>query len=168
MGSYVMSDSTGIIYNDEMNDFSIPVAESDGLLPAPANFIVPRKSPISSMSPMISINENKEVSMVLGGAGGILIMTSVVQFILRFLYLNQTMEESLATKRLHHQLQPMHVLYEDGYDPAILRFLESKEHETFEQKPIISGFASVIVISTKNGKVEAAIDPRRGGKVSVF
>lgn len=168
MGSYVMSESTGIIYNNEMNDFSIPAAESDGLLPAPANFILPGKSPISSMSPMIGVNSDKEVSLVLGGAGGILIMTSIVQFIVRYLYLNQTIEESLAAKRLHHQLQPMYVRYEDGYDPKILEFLRSKEHETFEQPPIISGFASVIAISRRNGKVEAAIDPRRGGKVSVF
>lgn len=168
MGSYVMSESTGIIFNNEMNDFSIPVAESDGLLPAPANFIEPQKSPMSSMSPIIILNEQKEVTMVVGGAGGILIMTSIIQFIISFLFLNQSVDDSLAVKRLHHQLQPMHVRYEDGYDPEILKFLESKGHKTFRQPPIISGFASVIAITKRNGEVEASIDPRRGGKVTIF
>lgn len=167
MGAYLMSNSTGILYNNEMNDFSIPVADSDGLLPSPANFISPGKSPISSMSPIIVLNDQKEVSLVLGGAGGILIMTSMIQFLINYLYLNQSIETSLAMKRLHHQLQPMYVTYEAGYDEDILRFLESKEHVTEESPPIISGFASVIVIANKNGKVEAAIDPRRGGKVTI-
>lgn len=166
MGAYLMSDSTGMIYNNEMNDFSIPIAGSDGLLPAPANFIAPRKSPISSMCPIIVVNDQKEVSLVLGGAGGILIMTSIVQFMLNYLYLNQSIETSLAMKRLHHQLQPMSVRYEEDYSEDILRFLESKGHETVQSPTIISGFASVIVIANKNGKIEAAIDPRRGGKVA--
>ena len=162
-----MSESMGFIYNNEMNDFSIPAADSDGLLPAPANFIAPGKSPISSMSPIIIVNEHKDVTMVLGGAGGILIMTSVVQFLINYLYLNQSIETSIATKRLHHQLQPMFVRYEDGYDPEILKFLESKGHETFEQAPIISGFASIVVIASRNGTIESANDPRRGGKFTI-
>jgi gamma-glutamyltranspeptidase len=161
-----MSDSTGMIYNDEMNDFSIPVAASDGLLPAPANFIAPGKSPVSSMSPIIILNDKKEVTLVLGGAGGILIMTSIVQFLVNYLYLNQSVETSLAMKRLHHQLQPMSVRYEDLYDENVLRFLESKGHVTVKSSSIISGFASLNAVANKNGKIEAAIDPRRGGKVA--
>lgn len=163
-----MSESMGIVYNNQMNDFSIPVAKSDGLLPAPANYIAPEKSPISSMSPIIVLDENKDVSMVLGGAGGILIMTSVVQFLINFLYLDQSIETSITAKRLHHQLQPMHVRHENGYDPEILRFLKGKGHETFEEEVSVAGFACVVAITKKNGMLEAAIDPRRGGKSVVF
>lgn len=163
-----MSESTGMLYNNEMNDFSIPVAASDGLLPAPANFIAPGKSPMSSMAPMIMLDANRDVSLVLGGAGGILIMTSIVQFIMNFIYLNQSIENSLATERLHHQLQPMHVSYEAGYNPEVLKFLESKGHETFQAASSTSGFASVLAIARKNGKLQAATDPRRGGKAVVF
>jgi gamma-glutamyltranspeptidase / glutathione hydrolase / leukotriene-C4 hydrolase len=63
-----MSESTGIVYNNEMDDFSIPTA-SDGLLISEANAIQPFKSPISSMAPMIFLNEDNEVTMVAGGAG---------------------------------------------------------------------------------------------------
>lgn len=59
-----------------MDDFSIPLGVSDGLLPAPANFIAPQKSPMSSMSPIIVLDENNEVQLVTGGAGGILIMST--------------------------------------------------------------------------------------------
>lgn len=168
MGSYVMSNSTGIIFNNEMNDFSIPAAPSDGLLPAPGNFIAPKKSPMSSMAPIIVVNEDKEVSVVLGGAGGILIMTSVIQFIIYYLHLKRSIDDSIAAKRLHHQLEPMRVLYEEGYDSAIISFLESKGHVTFEQAKGVGGFASLNGIGRKNGTFEGAVDPRRGGKFTVF
>lgn len=168
MGSYVMSESTGIIFNNEMNDFSIPVAESDGLLPAPANFVIPKNSPTSSMSPLIVLDGNKDATFIAGGAGGVLIMTSVIQCMINFLYLNMTIEDSFAAKRIHHQLQPMRILHEQGYDPQILAFLKSKGHELYEQQPAVSGFASVIGVGNKNGKIQGTIDPRRGGKVTVF
>jgi gamma-glutamyltranspeptidase len=68
MGSWVMSNSTGIIFNNEMDDFSIPSA-SDGLLTATANSIKPAKSPMSSMAPLILLNEKHEATMIAGGAG---------------------------------------------------------------------------------------------------
>lgn len=63
-----MSESTGIVYNNEMDDFSIPSA-SDGLLVSVANSVQPAKSPMSSMSPIIVLNENHEVTLAVGGAG---------------------------------------------------------------------------------------------------
>lgn len=168
MGSYVMSPSTGVIFNNEMNDFSIPAAISDGLLPSEANFVAPKKSPMSSMNPIIVLNADKEVSLVVGGAGGILIMTSVLQFLIYYSLLGRSMKDSITEKRLHHQLQPMQVLYEGGYEPDVIRFLESKGHATKQQGAIISGFASLIAVASKDGNVEGVVDPRRGGKVSVF
>lgn len=90
-GAYVYSDELGITYNDQMDDFSIPLAESDGLLPAPANFIAPKKSPMSSMSPIIVLDQNKDVQLVLGGAGGILIMSETLKlnFLRNFVKFNQ-------------------------------------------------------------------------------
>lgn len=63
-----MSESTGIVYNNEIDDFSIPSA-SDGLLMSTANSIQPSKSPMSSMSPIIVLNENHEVTLTVGGSG---------------------------------------------------------------------------------------------------
>lgn len=163
-----MSESTGIIFNNEMNDFSIPNAISDGLLPAPANFIAPGKSPVSSMSPIIVLNEQKDATLVMGGAGGILIMTAVIQVILNFLYLNQTLETSIEMKRFHHQLQPMSIEYEADFSSEILKFLEDKGHEIYKEPSGVGGFSSLIAIGMKNGIVEAAADQRRDGKAIVF
>lgn len=102
-------------------------------------------------------------------AGGILIMTSLILFLVNMLYLNQTMETTMAMKRFHHQLDPMRIRFENGYDqPDIRTYLTSKGHASVTASPIISGFASVIAISSRNGIVETGIDPRRGGKGTVF
>lgn len=66
-GSWVISESTGIVYNDEMDDFTQP--SSGGLVSSPSNYIRPAKSPMSSMTPMILLDENNDVSLVAGAAG---------------------------------------------------------------------------------------------------
>jgi gamma-glutamyltranspeptidase / glutathione hydrolase / leukotriene-C4 hydrolase len=156
------------MYNNEMNDFSIPKAASDGLLPAPANFVAPKKSPISSMAPIIILDANKDVSLVIGGAGGILIMTSIVQVLLSYLFFNQSLKDSINSLRLHHQLQPMRIRYEKGFDENILKFLEEKGHTLDQYPDIVTGFAAVVAIANKNGKVEAATDDRRGGAYEII
>lgn len=96
-------------------------------------------------------------------------MTSLIFFLVNVLYLNQTMETSIAMKRFHHQLDPMRIRFENGYDqPDIRAYLTSKGHASVTASPIISGFASVVAISSRDGIVETAIDPRRGGKGTVF
>lgn len=92
-------------------------------------------------------------------------MTSLMLFLVNVLYLNQTMEATLAMKRFHHQLDPMRIRYENGYDQADIRdYLTAKGHASVTASPVLSGFASVIAIARRNGIVETAIDPRRGGK----
>lgn len=166
MGSLVMSESTGIIFNDEMDDFSIPKPGNTNI-PTPANFITPGKSPLSSMTPVLVLNDNNDVTLVLGGAGGYMIPTSVIQVILNYLYFNQTLQASIDMKRLHHQLQPMWIRHESDYYPRILEYLDAKGH-VLNEAPPLSGFAAIAGIGIKNGKIEAAMDQRRGGKVNVF
>jgi gamma-glutamyltranspeptidase/glutathione hydrolase/leukotriene-C4 hydrolase len=77
-GAYFGGNTTGIIYNNEMDDFSVP-SESNmyGLPPSPSNFIKPGKRPMSSMSPIIVVDEDDDVRLVLGASGGSRIITGV-------------------------------------------------------------------------------------------
>ena len=85
-GSKVVSPSTGILLNNEMDDFSSPgVPNGYGLAPSEANYIAPGKRPLSSMSPTIVLDKSGAVFAVAGASGGPRIITSTAQVLLNVL-----------------------------------------------------------------------------------
>lgn len=169
MGSFRRSQSTGIILNDEMDDFSTPgYVNAYGIPASPANFIQPGKNPLSSMTPTIILDKNHNARMIIGGAGGSRITTGVAYSIIQHLFMNQTLKDSITSRRLHHQLAPMELLWETNFDYGIVSDLSEKfKHKIKENKPD-GGFAAVVGIAQVNGIIEGAFDPRRGGSIEIF
>mmetsp|Transcript_4486 Transcript_4486/g.16090 ORF Transcript_4486/g.16090 Transcript_4486/m.16090 type:complete len:322 (+) Transcript_4486:1257-2222(+) len=106
-GSKVRSPNTGIILNNEMDDFSLPgQSNTYGIPPSEANYIQPFKRPLSSMSPTIVLDSQERIVAVVGGSGGPRIITGTFQTIVRLLLLGMDPLTAIQTPRLHHQLVP--------------------------------------------------------------
>ncbi|GAV62167.1 G_glu_transpept domain-containing protein [Cephalotus follicularis] len=112
-GAGVLSPSTGIILNNEMGDFSTPTEISPDMLPpAPANFIQPKKRPLSSMTPIIVTKDN-QLAGAIGGSGGMNIIPAVVQVFLNYFVLDMEPLAAVQNPRVYHKLIPNVVRYEN-------------------------------------------------------
>lgn len=132
-GSMVLGEQTGIIYNNEMDDFSIgDKSNYHGLLASsPLNKISPGKRPLSSQSPLILIDNKENIRLVLGGSGGTKIITSVAQVALLNLIFNQNIKESIDYPRLHHHLSPNRIIYEQTFNQVNIDFHFFKKERKF-------------------------------------
>ncbi|XP_076657336.1 glutathione hydrolase 1 proenzyme [Halictus rubicundus] len=165
-GAMLRSKSSGIIFNDEMDDFSAPnITNGFDVPPSKANFIRPGKRPMSSMSPTIVVDENGDVRLVIGAAGGTKITSAVAIVTVLNLWSNKTITEATAARRIHHQLFPMAVQNEKGFPPDILEYLSSIRHKVTTYTGIGS---AITAVSKQNGKVYAVSDFRRQGKTDGF
>ncbi|KAI8464305.1 MAG: gamma-glutamyltranspeptidase [Monoraphidium minutum] len=108
-GSGVVSESTGVLFNNEMDDFSQPNRTS--LVtphPSPANFIAPGKRPLSAMSPIVAVERaSGRLVAVTGASGGPLIVSATLQTLARLLLEGADVADAVAPARLHDQLLPL-------------------------------------------------------------
>lgn len=159
-GSRVMVPETGVILNNEMNDFSIPgTTNAFGYAPAQVNYIVPGKRPLSSMSPTIVEYPDGGLFFVAGSAGGSRIITATAQVIRHAIDQNMTSLEALSEPRLHDQLSPDYVSLEWAYSNATAAFLESRGHTVQWVAPGSS--TAQALRRLENGTFEAAGEPRQ-------
>ncbi|KAF9740903.1 hypothetical protein PMIN06_011178 [Paraphaeosphaeria minitans] len=106
--------STGVILNDQMNDFSLPNTRNEfGYPPSPSNYIRPGKRPLSSIAPVIVEHaSNGTLYYVIGSAGGAKIISAVAQNLWHVLDHNMSAPDALHEPRFHDQLVPNVVAFE--------------------------------------------------------
>ncbi|CAJ0946738.1 unnamed protein product, partial [Mesorhabditis belari] len=131
-GSMRASPTLGIIWNDEMDDFSTPgQSNAFGFAASETNFIEPGKRPMSSMSPAVIYNKNdNQVRMVVGASGGSFIISTVAQTVIRTLLFNQTIKEAVDAPRIHNQYLPHRTDFEHSFPKVIIDKLRSQYGQT--------------------------------------
>ncbi|XP_043236998.1 scoloptoxin SSD14-like isoform X1 [Amphibalanus amphitrite] len=158
-GAKVISPSTGILLNDEMDDFSTPGMKNYfNLPPSPSNFIKPGKMMVSSMSPSLFVDPSGDIRLVVGGAGGSRITTATALVAFRHLYLDEDVKTANDFPRFHHQLFPMTLNYDEGFPPTTVAYLSEKGHNMEQWKLR----AVVPVLSRLNGVITGNMDYRKG------
>lgn len=160
-GSNLIVPETGVIMNNEMNDFSIPnTVNAFGYAPSPANFIQPGKRPLSSISPVIvEFASNGSLYFVIGAAGGSRITTATMQNLIHVLNQNMTAPQALAQPRMHDQLVPNQVSFEYAYNNETVAYMKSLGCNVTWVAPGESTAQGIRI--TPNGTFEAAGEPRQ-------
>jgi len=170
-GSGVTAKGTGILLNNEMDDFTskVGVANDYGLIQGEANAIAPKKRPLSSMTPTIVLKDGKPY-FVIGSPGGPTIINTVLQAILNVIDFDMDIQQAVSAPRFHHQWLPDHIYWETFDFSADTRAaLEARGHK-FRNIPGMDrttpgeiGDAQGVMIDPKTGMRMGGSDPRRGG-----
>ena len=166
-GSCLVARGTGLVLNDEMDDFSIQpgVPNFYGLVFGEANSIAPGKVPVSSMAPTLVFQKDRpeRIQLVLGGSGGSLIPTAVVQVMINVLDARMNLPAAVAAGRVHHQWLPDTVTVNpDGLDPLTRAALESMGH-SFKVTDSPLADIEAVMEDPETGLRTVASDPKGEG-----
>jgi gamma-glutamyltranspeptidase/glutathione hydrolase len=163
-GSKVVAEGTGVLLNNEMDDFTVRPGEPNffGLVQGEANSIAPGKRMLSAMTPTVVLDGSGRLTHVLGTPGGATIITTMSQLISSIVDHGLTLADAVAAPRVHHQHLPDLLQVEPGGLPLeIAHQLESMGHAVRERSEL-SGDVQAIQVSA-DGTLEGVPDPRRGG-----
>jgi gamma-glutamyltranspeptidase/glutathione hydrolase len=174
-GAGVMASKTGVILNDEMDDFTVKVGVPNmyGLVQGEANAIAPGKAPLSSMSPTIVTKDGKAV-MVVGTPGGSRIITATLLTILNVIDYKMNIQEAVDAPRFHQQWMPDTTNLETfAVSPDTQKILESWGHK-FAGPQDANHLAAILVGAPSlggkpvgNNRFYGANDPRRNTGLSL-
>jgi gamma-glutamyltranspeptidase/glutathione hydrolase len=165
-GSGVTIPGTGVLMNNEMDDFTAKVGVKNmfGLLQGPANAIQPGKRPLSSMTPTLVFKDGK-LLLVTGSPGGPTIINTVLQVILNLVDHGMPVAQAVEAPRVHHQWQPDQLTFERyGISADTLALLEAKGHTVRERVSYEGGYqgdAETIYVDPKTNLRHGAADPRK-------
>ncbi|MDQ3043304.1 MAG: gamma-glutamyltransferase, partial [Acidobacteriota bacterium] len=164
-GSRVTAKGTGVLLNDEMDDFAARPGKPNmfGLIQGERNAVQPKKRPLSSMTPTIVLRRDGSVWFAVGARGGPRIITAVLQTVINMIDHDMNIQQAINAPRIHHQWFPDEILAEPyGMSPDTRIALESLGHN-FTVKPGFIASATGIEIEEKTGVRLGAIDARSDG-----
>ncbi|MDO5028302.1 MAG: gamma-glutamyltransferase [Bacillota bacterium] len=156
-GSGLAVDGYGFILNNEMDDFSP--------YPGEANSVAAKKKPLSSMSPTLILDENKDPYMVLGCPGGMTIFAQLAQVIVNVIDNEMDLQEAVDLPRVWDSMSNV-LTYMDGTDPGEVKKLEDLGHKTSHM--VNDSFGFVQAIKYEDGKLKGAADNWTDGKAVGF
>ena len=157
-GSGIVIPGTGMLINNEMDDFSSKPGTPNGygLLGSEANSIEGNKRPLSSMTPTI-IFKDKKPYLVFGSPGGSRIITTVLQVALNVMTHGMNIAQAVNSPRIHHQWLPEVLMIEEGFGADTEALLEQRGYRLYPSRTM----GSVQAILNKDGYFYGAADPRR-------
>jgi len=163
-GSGLVAKGTGILLNNEMDDFSVKPGTPNGygLIGGEANSVQGNKRPLSSMSPTIVMKDGKPF-IVTGSPGGSRIINITLQIIMNVIDHNLNIAEATAAARIHHQWLPDFIWVEHTLNKDTISLLEAKGHKVKIQESIGS---TQSIMMTEQGLFGAS-DPRRAGSAAI-
>ncbi len=163
-GSGIVAKGTGILLNNEMDDFSAKPGTPNayGLIGGAANAIEPGKRPLSSMTPTL-VFKNGKPWLVTGSPGGSRIITTVLQIVLNTVDHGMNVAAATAAPRMHHQWLPDELRIEPGFSQDTLRLLAEKGHRVVIKNAMGS---TQSLLRIEDGWTGAS-DPRRPGALTL-
>lgn len=164
-GSAVTAKGTGVLLNDEMDDFAASPGKANlyGLIQGENNSVQPKKRPLSSMTPTIVLRKDGSLWFALGARGGPRIITAVLQTIINVIDHDMNIQQAIDAPRIHHQWFPDEIVYEPfGMSSDTRKALEKLGHK-FAEKPTYIASATGIMIDEKGVRL-GAIDSRSDGE----
>lgn len=162
-GSGNIGPQTGILYNNQLDDFSMPIMGTTSWPNNPSNFPAPFKRPLSSMTPTFAFDKHGRLVYVAGGAGGPKIFSGTLQSFLNVFEFGYSVKTSAKLARFHNQLNPNEFLYEDFMPTEVVDALGHLKHNL---KPTSKPFNYINTIVLKwndagNVTLEADSDWRK-------
>ncbi|WP_351124432.1 gamma-glutamyltransferase [Shewanella sp. T24-MNA-CIBAN-0130] len=163
-GSGLVAKGTGMLLNNEMDDFSAKPGTPNGygLIGGEANAVEGNKRPLSSMSPTIVMKDGKPY-IVTGSPGGSRIINITLQMIMNVIDHKLNIAEATAAARMHHQWLPDFIWVEHTLNRDTISLLEAKGHKVKIQGSIGS---TQSIMMTEQGLFGAS-DPRRSGSAAI-
>jgi gamma-glutamyltranspeptidase/glutathione hydrolase len=167
-GSAVVAKGTGLLMNDEMDDFAAKPGTPNlyGLIQGERNAVAPRKRPLSAMTPTFVLRKDGSLWFTVGSPGGPTIINTVLDVITNVIDYGMNIQQAIDAPRIHHQWLPDELVFEPyGLSGDTQNALLARGHKL--AKPRYLGDAEGIMIEEKTGMRLGATDPRKSDALAV-